>query len=338
MKPKNHILELITSAIEEFDSPEMSLSALVRKAIRIAKLRDDFDNLMWLELEMVAKDDMESRKRLAIEYLSHYSLEAYKDNRVKIKSEFVAERSFKTIDEADNVKDIVCGLSISEIEESLGEIRSIFLSGAIDPTYVNASLLQTQLRGVLERVKQRVYRFLIDTEHQMRNGKYGSDIFERNKKYVHAQLEIIAPQALEQLGSIYQRAEENTPESRSQALISCRRILKTLADTLYPAKDNFVADDNGEKRDLSDDKYINRLWMYITEKISKSKSKEMLFAQATDLGNRLDKAYNLSNKGVHADISEFEMSQCIMQTYLLIGDILRIRENKSAIGQEGNIE
>jgi hypothetical protein len=54
-------------------------------------------------------------------------------------------------------------------------------------------------------------------------------------------------------------------------------------------------------------------------------------ASLNDLGNRLDRIYEFTNKGVHAEVEEFEMNQCLIQTYLLVGDLLRIFYKPSAI-------
>ena len=54
-------------------------------------------------------------------------------------------------------------------------------------------------------------------------------------------------------------------------------------------------------------------------------------ASLDDLGHRLDKIYEFTCKGVHNEVGEFEMNQCLMQTYLLIGDMLRIFDKRSAV-------
>jgi len=46
--------------------------------------------------------------------------------------------------------------------------------------------------------------------------------------------------------------------------------------------------------------------------------------------------YELSCKGVHAEVSEFELNQCVIQTYLLVGDILRLTESDSGIEDAEN--
>ena len=70
------------------------------------------------------------------------------------------------------------------------------------------------------------------------------------------------------------------------------------------------------------------------EQIGRSTSGELLLANVQDLGNRIDRLYKLTNKGVHAEVSVFEVNQCLIQTYILVGDILRIEDKQSAIEME----
>ena len=57
----------------------------------------------------------------------------------------------------------------------------------------------------------------------------------------------------------------------------------------------------------------------------------LLIAQVDDFGTRIDRLYEFTNKGVHAEVSEFEVDQCVIQTYLLAGDLLRITDQDSAV-------
>ncbi len=61
----------------------------------------------------------------------------------------------------------------------------------------------------------------------------------------------------------------------------------------------------------------------------------MLLAEVQDVGNRIDRLYEMSNKGVHAETTEFEVNQTVIQTYLLMGDILRLADDDSAIFVDG---
>lgn len=131
--------------------------------------------------------------------------------------------------------------------------------------------------------------------------------------------------------SALQRVKENTPETRAQALLSCRRLFKYLADVFYPPISQPVTGADGKTRDLSEEKYISRLWQFITDKTQITTSVELIQVSLNDLGNRLDHIYEFTNKWVHADVKEFEMNLCSIQTYLLTGDLLRILDKQSAI-------
>jgi hypothetical protein len=49
-----------------------------------------------------------------------------------------------------------------------------------------------------------------------------------------------------------------------------------------------------------------------------------------ELGRRIDRLYELSSKGVHADVSEFEVNLCVMGTYNIAGALLRLHAESSA--------
>jgi hypothetical protein len=153
---------------------------------------------------------------------------------------------------------------------------------------------------------------------------------------VDLRLRDITPEALEKFVTVYRRLGEGDPEARAQALTSCRRILKALADAVYPPRQEKVEGADGKVRDLSEEKYVARLWQFVSERVGGHSAGQLLQATLSDLGTRIDRVYELSCKGVHAEVSEFELNQCVIQTYLLVGDILRLTESDSGIEDAEN--
>jgi hypothetical protein len=49
-----------------------------------------------------------------------------------------------------------------------------------------------------------------------------------------------------------------------------------------------------------------------------------------ELGKRVDRLNALASKGVHAEVTEFEVNLCVLQTYALAGDLLRLLDATSA--------
>ena len=189
-----------------------------------------------------------------------------------------------------------------------------------------------EARSVLARQRTAIANYLGETERQMVLEKVtvNADVFERNRAYVDERLAAVAPQALEQCVAAYRRHAEGDAEARSHALTSCRRVLKTHGQTRYPATNEKVEGIDGVERKMTDDKFITRLCQYATAKTEGSASREVLVSQIGALGERLDALNSLTSKGVHDGVSPAEVDQCLIQTYLTAGDILRLADGQSA--------
>ncbi len=346
------VLKLVQTALDEFDGQEFRLSSAIRKAIRIALLRNDYTNLWWLELEILPFEDKDAIERMNTRMRLHYSDTEFRALSVLIGEEYLNRRKCSEFDERGNWVDKgnICALGVPEIEVRIETfmkdseqavppqgLHPVDLYFA-DQTYSKARntnlTLATEYRSIIKRIENKVYDFLSTTEKQLIYGQINSDIFEQNRQYVDTKLRKIAPDALEQFIAVYRRLGEGDAEARSQALLSCRRILKSVADRLYPARKDPVLGTDGKERLLTDDKYIARLWQYVADKAQGKTAGELLLAGINDLGNRVDRTYALTSKGVHADVPEFEVNQCVIQTWLLIGDILRLADGESAILEE----
>lgn len=345
-----YILNLVNDTLNGIDKTDMTLSSIIRKCIRIARLRNDYINLWWLNWETVSisnKKFNEIAQEIA-PYFSKNEFESYKKN---FALEWIRERSMVVVTENLKVtENQVCALSVGEIEVSIENNKRTasesFPPQGLHPLdlyfeeqskgkirLISNTLIQGEEK-ILERIRQRAHDFLSHTEKQLLFGQLNADIFEDNRQYVDQKLGELCPEALSQFASAYRRTQEMNLESYAQASTSCRRIIKSLADALYPCSDKPIMCADGKCRILSDDKYINRLYQYIHEKTANSSSSELLLAEVEFLCNKIEKLYGLTCKGIHAEISEFEINQCIIQTYLLAGDILRISENQSAMDIE----
>ena len=142
----------------------------------------------------------------------------------------------------------------------------------------------------------------------------------------------ISPRVLDQFTAAYRRAREDDAESKTHALTTCRRILESVADVVYPPRAEPVMDASGKSRKVGPENYINRLWMFIADSRIGSTHSKLQLATLQDYGARIDKVYSLANKGVHDDVAQAEVDTCVMQTYLLAGEVLRIFEDSPKAG------
>lgn len=345
----DRLLSLVTDALHDLGGGTVPLSAIIQKAIRIARLRNDHDGVWWLTFELIRPEDQGAKRDLLAELSPHYTWESAKIKNKRFAELLLEERTAAAFVMGPGRKvgeQTTMLVSVPELEARISALNDM----ASDPSppqtmhpfdvaaftdeqatlrlQSRASILQFQ--GILGPVRQRVHTYLSRVEKELMFGQLNADIFERNRRYVDERLASIAPDALAQLVSAYRRVGEGDVEARAQGLLSCRRILKSLADVLYPARPDPVLGPDGKSRVLTDDKFVSRLWQFVWERLGGSASARLLLATVDDVGGRLDALNELASKGVHSTVSPAEAEQTLIQTYLLIGDLLRLEDQTSA--------
>lgn len=185
------------------------------------------------------------------------------------------------------------------------------------------------LTNILSQIRQAVHDYLVATEAELDAGRDESSFFDQVYTRINSLLNRYAPEAAKNFVAAQQRVLEGGDEDISHALTSCRRMIKSLADALYPATNAEVEGLDGITRKMSDDAYKNRLLQYVREQVGRHKNGAILQAIINDLGQRLNALDALASKGVHATTTIAEAHTCIVQTYLVAGDLLSIAEGTS---------
>jgi hypothetical protein len=325
-------LALMTTAaaLERLSDGGTPVSVIVEMSLRVARLRGDAENLVWLTLETRPIGDEFAKRRAYDELTRALGSEQVRTLHANAIEEYIVERQ---LEEGENGR--LIALSVGELEarvETLAEMTAIpprlegaALRGLMDER-ARGVIRRGQFLEILARIRARLHEFLTITEVQLLLGEAVSGIFEDTRSYVDIRLQQIAPDVAGQLVAAFRRRGERDEEARSHALTSCRRALKTLADVLYPARGEQVVGADGESHDVGEDKYLNRLLQYVNESTQHLVDAELLVAQIENLGLRLRAVRDLAAKGVHADVTAYEVDQCVIQTYLTIGDLLHLTD------------
>jgi hypothetical protein len=135
---------------------------------------------------------------------------------------------------------------------------------------------------IVERATHRVFAYLCTVERDLSYIGVNADIFERHRRRAESFLAKIAPQVLDQFTAAYRRAREDDAESKTHALTTCRRILESVADVVYPPRSEPVVDSGGKTRKVGAENYVNRLWMFASEAMSGSTQSKLLLAALGD--------------------------------------------------------
>jgi hypothetical protein len=328
---------LIDRILDHLADPAVEVSVIVDEGLRLAALRRDYGNLWWLRVETIGIADKREMASLDTEMAAVLEPSIWKAMREKTLLDYMERRRIA----GDKSEDLVSAESVREVETALAGLVDLVESSRPAPGLHPQDLyfaveshqklkLKTQAgihgrRLILGRIRTRLARFVSETESAIEFGQAATGAFERVRDVVDGMLLQIAPEALAKFKSANERAAEGDPEAGSQALVSCRRILVSLADSLYPATNAVVKGGDGVERVMSEERYRNRLWQFISDNVPHDSARRLTQASLNETGGRLDILNDLASKGVHADVTAAEVDQCVVQTYLLAGDLLRLR-------------
>ncbi|KJY23850.1 hypothetical protein VR45_41770, partial [Streptomyces sp. NRRL S-495] len=113
-------------------------------------------------------------------------------------------------------------------------------------------------------------------------------------------------------------------------LTSCRRILEAVVDHVLPAQKE--PSETGHK--LDQPSYRNRLFEFIKKNTQSGSVADTTIAMAKGLHDRFTAFDTLTNKGVHASVALQAANMCALNTYILCGEILQLKEQVEA--QQGS--
>jgi hypothetical protein len=345
MPGAERISELTAQALDEFESTN-SVSALVRRAHRIAVLRHDYAGQVWLALQL--RDWGGSIKPDSGELYGLYTkliaLLGASGGRQEYQKQIT---KWKASHEMLSPAGQIHGASVDQIETLLALVeqdtagtdatRDLSPMDSEGPTdgrdKAQAQLLPmvSSLRSILSKIRVEVHNYLVATEAELEAGRRDSVFFDQVHVRINSLLSRYASDAATKFVAAQERATAGDKESIVHAVTSCRRMIKSLADVLYRANNEEKIGCDGISRKMTGRAYKDRLLQYAQEKVGQHKSGEVLTAVISDLDARLKTLDALAGKGVHGDRSLDDAHTCVLQTYLLAADLLAIAEDTSPL-------
>lgn len=342
-------LQATRQALDAFDAPGTSLAALVRLTQRVASLRNDVLGSAVIALESVDLLMPKEGRKLFPEQVQELQALLPQGEAAQLLTDAHERRIARmTIPGDSQSGPMVWGGSAASLETSVHELeqkiaavdRHSALVASRSPRIVeeNEDLrvklekTASERRTLIERTKTFLFEYLLAAEAELLRGQSYSTSFERTIRYVDTELQVISPTASAELIAAHTRIREATPESLAQAMLSCRRALKSIADSVYPAPDQTVRGLDGAMRALTEDQFVNRLLQYVIERTGVQTHHEVVQSGLDALGRRLQSVHALDSKGVHSAVTPNEADAALSQTYLLAAEIFRIRDESEREG------
>ena len=136
MTAATRVEELVTRLLDQFDVAGVTAGSLLRGAIRIASMREDWEDLLWLEREQIGINAPEATERITLKLAPHFEREAYKKIWTDISESIVAERAIRGFDAnglISNDKQMIIQFGMDTLEEKAESLKSD-IAAAVPPS------------------------------------------------------------------------------------------------------------------------------------------------------------------------------------------------------------
>jgi hypothetical protein len=316
-------LKLSEEILQNIELEEIPLQTAIQKNLRLARLINDMEAVEWLREEMKGFSRTDEDKLTNIAWKS-----ANKSNRVFFNKDTNDERAFT---ESVSVMEATIEALKERMKVSNDPNISISSASTINPHTPQGNRYERQaiadnirkLTEKIEKVRASIYDYTTNINYELKFSDITEDIFTKRRLFVDEKLAEISPEAVRRFVSVHDNLRSNNSEDWANAVHSCRRILKDIADELFPPQSEpIMVGDKPIK--VGEEQVINRLIQYVNSKSQSERFKELVGSHLKYIGERLDSVYGAANKGTHAEVSLDEAERYIIFTYLLIGDLLAL--------------
>lgn len=182
----------------------------------------------------------------------------------------------------------------------------------------------------LSILKSQYYDYAVRWQIDLQFGNSAKEIFEEYQEMVSLYFSNFSTTTLQKLYAIQDLMEDENPERYSQVLTSCRRLWEEVAKQLFEEilprhKDKIFKTKSGAEIDVSGDHYNNKLSAVIETLQAKAAKNTLVGSEIIYLVDWIEQINKLQSSGVHSDVTRDQAMQCIIHTYIAIGDILKLR-------------
>lgn len=171
------------------------------------------------------------------------------------------------------------------------------------------------LSGISGQVVATIYDMVVEIYHELLFSELQASLFADTQTRVDGSLAAASGSALDKIERVSDRLRDGDSESVSQALTTCRRLIDSCADHVFPAQSEPHAIGEEATLQVGQQNVLNRLQAY-THQCGITKSRR------DRLRRTLKDLYERCSAGTHAEVTIDEARFVFLQTYIALGEIL----------------
>ncbi|MGB8405948.1 MAG: hypothetical protein WCE30_17955 [Mycobacterium sp.] len=186
-----------------------------------------------------------------------------------------------------------------------------------DNTITSAMKVVGIWAGISGQVVATIYDLVVEIYHELLFSELQATLFADTQARVDGLLSAASGSALDKIESVSDRLRDGDPESISQAMTTCRRLIDSCADHVFPSQTEPYAVGEEVTLQVGQQAVLNRLQAY-THQCGVSKSRR------DRLRRTLNDLYGRCSAGTHAEVTVDEARFVFLQTYVALGEILTL--------------
>lgn len=301
-----HILKLATEIMDDIELSRNEPQSILLKTTRLARYVDDSEIRAFLKFEMQGYSNNELGRK-------YMTLTGRWTDRDKELGYWYPLSQVEAKIEVENTK--LAQLRIPDTSADTARIIVRDIRANISETAVRIA----KLGGVKSRVISLIHDFVTNVYYERTFDNLAEGIFESYKKDIDLLIAENSGDIIEQIPSVVARLSESDSESISQALTTCRRIIDSFANHIFPASEE-TFNIGGNELSLKENNVLNRINVFIYQNCESTNRRKKLKQNLTNLYSRV-------SSGVHSDVDYKEAKNLFLNVYLILGEILTLKKN-----------
>ena len=182
----------------------------------------------------------------------------------------------------------------------------------------------------LSILKAQYYDYAAKWQIELLFGNSVKSIFEEYQEKTDLYFSKLPSATIQKLSAIESLMEDGNPERYAQVLASCRRLWSETAKALFEEVDpkcssNLYKTWSGKEVDISGDHYNNQLSAVIETLQTKAAKNTLVGSETIYLIDWMEQVNDRQSTGVHHNVTREQAMQCIIHTYIALGDILSLK-------------
>lgn len=181
--------------------------------------------------------------------------------------------------------------------------------------------------GICGQVVAPAYDMVAEVYHELLFSELQATLFADTQTKVDGSLAAASSTALAKIERVSDRLRDGDPESISQALTTCRRLIDSCADYVFPAREEPYQLGDEATLSVGQQNVLNRLQAYCHARGVPKSRRDRLQRTLSDL-------YGRCSAGTHAEVTVEEARFVFLQTYVALGEILTLTAPEGAGGDQ----